>query len=113
LPAGQSVVFWPANLPLEAGATMLQNYQQDVEAKQQGTKQFLSQKTLTENFELYKKYLSDNNWQVSATIDQAGIKYLSAQKDNIFFSITTTPYAGSKQTLVDLTLVTDNYSKKD
>ena len=77
----------PSNLPMEAGAKVLQNYSgsNPANSDKYAIRVFVSNKTIQQNFEIYKKYASENGWAITSSVDQAAIpnvKSFSATKAN-------------------------------
>lgn len=80
----------PANLPLEAGAKVLQNFEGSVKDSNQtqSTRVYVSSKTVDQNFTIYKKYLQDNNWMITSTVDQPNVKNFDASKGTSRMTVT-------------------------
>jgi len=97
--------FFPAKIPLEKNAQVLQNYSQIIGNKEQSTRQFISQKSLEENFKLYKKYLIDDKWEIINVTEGAEINSLSAKKAPNNLNITISQNKQTNQVIVDITLV--------
>lgn len=97
LPSG-----FPADMPLEKDAKIDQNFNATAEGKTQATRKFVSQKTLKENFDIYKDWLTKNGWTIIATLDVEEVKSIGAQKgaDSVNISITKDPV--SKKAVVDI-----------
>jgi hypothetical protein len=98
----------PKDLPLEKDAAITQNYQAEAGGRIQYTRQYASVKTPKENFELFKKYLEKNEWQI---LDSSGaeenIKSLAAAQAGMIMNLNFGRTAGSDQSFVDIS-VTQN-----
>ena len=97
----------PKDLPMEENAQILQNY----EAKEQdsnnlqSTRQYISQKSLQENFDLYKKYLEDNNWVILTATDMDDLKGIMAKNNSgEIMDITFSKNQITDEITVDITL---------
>lgn len=56
---------FPADIPIEAGAKIVQNYQADTtDGRHQATRVFESAKTVKQNYQLYLDWLTKNGWEV-------------------------------------------------
>jgi hypothetical protein len=97
--------FFPLKIPLEKNAKVLQNYSQIIGNKEQSTRQFISQKSIAENFRIYKDYLQKNSWTIVNTLDQPEIKSLSAKKTPNNLIITMTSNNLTKEVIVDITMI--------
>lgn len=70
----------PSNLPVEAGAKILENSNSTTSNNAlQATRVFESKKTLTDNFAIYEKFLKDNNWTIVTRVNDANNKVLSGR----------------------------------
>ncbi len=92
----------PANLPWEKGATILQNFtaKDPVSGKTQSTREYVSAKSLDDNFSVYQKYLKDNGWTVVSGISQPTIKNLSAAKAGARLDVTISKTPDNKVTVI-------------
>lgn len=73
---------FPSDIPIEAGARITQNYNATTpQGMFQATKVFETSQSLGANLALYTKYFNDNAWKITATIDDATYKMVSATKD--------------------------------
>ena len=96
---------FPRDILLEKEAEVLQNYSQIVGNKEQDTRQFVSQKSLSNNFQIYKKYLTDKKWTIISIIDKPELKSLSAKRGLVFLSITLIINKKTTQNIVYITVV--------
>jgi hypothetical protein len=105
----------PPDIPLEKNALILQNYSQVIGNREQATRQFLSSKSLKENFEIYQNYLKNKNWSIISTVDGPDLKSLAARKERPpdVISITISKNKQTNQVIVDITLVGPALIKKD
>lgn len=79
---------FPSDVPLEAGAEVTSNYTA-VNAKglYQSTREFVSKKTLAENFALYQSALKQAGWTITQSIDDAAQKVILATKSGSSLTI--------------------------
>ena len=72
----------PSSLPLEQGATVLQNFdlKDPATGKTQSTRIYVSKKTVDENWAVYQKYAADNGFAITSMVDQPAIKSFDAEK---------------------------------
>lgn len=109
LPIDQLPRLLPPDIPLEitkeSGIRVVQNYSQIVGNKEQNTYAFLSNKTLEQNFEIYKKFLQDDHWTIVSVVNQTDLKSISAKKTPNYLSVTINLNKQTNQTIVDITIV--------
>ena len=96
---------FPSDFPVEAGAKILSNYNYEKDGVFQSTRQFESQKTLAENYEIYKEYLGSNGWTVNSNMNLATSKFLLAIKDGSTVSINISANSFTGQNVVDISFV--------
>jgi hypothetical protein len=63
---------FPTQVPIEAGASIVQNYTATMkDGRVQGTRAFESAKSVKQNFDLYKAYLSakGNGWTITSELN--------------------------------------------
>jgi uncharacterized iron-regulated membrane protein len=89
VPSAQIPPSMPANLPFETNAKILNNFtvKDPTTGKTQSTRTYVSQKTIDENFAIYQKYLQDNGWTVTSSLDKSTVKNLNATKASANLSI--------------------------
>jgi len=89
VPPAQIPPGMPSNLPFEANAKILNNFtiKDPTTGKTQSTRAYASQKTIDENFAVYQKYLQDNGWTITNSLDKPTVKNLNASKASANFSI--------------------------
>jgi hypothetical protein len=96
---------FPEDFPqVDLNQKTLQNEEVDVMGKKQAKRQFLSEKSLPENYTLYKQYLLEKQWQILADVNNDLVKTLIAQKNNQNFIITLTTDPESQKVLVNATV---------
>ena len=62
---------FPAGVPIEEGAVVTQNYNAEAtDGRYQATKVFETQKTLADNFNIYRDYMRQNGWDIKSTVNQ-------------------------------------------
>ena len=72
---------FPSNLPVEAGATITENFNATTDdGRIQATRAFTTKKTLAENLTLYTKYMKDNGWTIGLTVDESMEKMVAGSK---------------------------------
>lgn len=95
---------FPADIPLEAEAPILQNYNLTAENGDfQATRVFETKKTLSENFALYSTYLKNGQWTLNSSSDEPKLKVLSASRDKDRLLITFTETEGSNTVNISFT----------
>ena len=102
----------PSDLPLEAEAEVKENSvvsSPDKPGVTQYTRKYTSQKSLDENYEIYKDYLQKNGWNILTSIEEDGLRSLiAANADNskqMFVTISENSLTG--EVTVDVTIVTE------
>ncbi len=96
---------FPADIPIEEGASVVQNFNVDDKGYQQATRSFETQVSLDKNLALYKKYLTANGYKITVTIDQPTYKMVSGTKDKDNLRIEMTDNSVSKQKTVSITFI--------
>lgn len=65
--ASQTPSGFPAEIPIEAGAAIVQNYEAEIsDGRHQATRVFQSSKTVAENYELYLDFMNKDGWEVQS-----------------------------------------------
>ena len=98
---------FPADLPIESGAVIVQNFNLSKGSLQQGTRRYITKKTLEENLSIYHGYLSGHNWdKITKQQGAAGVTVLVAGKSNpvLTMLITFSQNSMTKDNLVDITV---------
>src|SRR3989344_1887054 len=72
----------PTNLPMEKDVPLVRNEIVKVDGGKeiQNVRMYYSQKTVTQNFDIYKKYLTDNNWKILLEQSDSNLATLLAEK---------------------------------
>lgn len=96
---------FPFDIPLEKNAVITQNYNATAEdGSFQATRAFLTEKSLAENLAIYKKYFIDNDWKITATVNQTAFKKLTATRGGQTIEVSINDDAASKLNTVSITL---------
>jgi hypothetical protein len=75
---------FPAGLPLEAGAPVTQNFTAEGEnGLQQSTREFVTERSLAQNFEIYSDFFKRDGWKIQNTTDTEYVKSISAIKGDL------------------------------
>lgn len=98
---------FPADLPLEAGAKILNNYNATSPdgKRMQATRSFESAKTASANFDLYKTYLTKNKWTILGEVNDPNKPQslaIFAKKGEGILNVGITPSGTAKTSIVDL-----------
>lgn len=95
----------PENLPLEKNARITQNFTATAkDGTFQATRGYETAKTLSENLSVYTKYLQDNGWDVSSTINNANYKKVSGSKGMSNLQVSMSENIGKKVKTVTIFL---------
>lgn len=75
---------FPSDIPLEVGAEVTLNFNgTNAKGELQASREFISKKTVAENYALYQKALKENGWNITNTIaDAPAGSLIFAVKDN-------------------------------
>ena len=110
VPTGELPAGIPANIPLEENALIVQNDVITAPAESgqtQYTRKFVSNKSLDENYEIYKEFIAANNWEVVSVTDEATLKSLIAvnpdKTEQLFITVSENTISG--EVTVDLTVI--------
>ncbi len=84
---------FPTDIPLNGKTAITQSYSATYpnSTAKQATISFTSSKSSKDNFAFYKKWASDNEWQIINQTDQDAIKSLYLKKDNSDINLVITP----------------------
>ncbi|TSD02174.1 MAG: hypothetical protein Athens071424_177 [Parcubacteria group bacterium Athens0714_24] len=106
VPVDKAPEKFPDDIPIEAGARILQNYNaSSPDGRFQATRVFESAQTLDENLAIYKNYFTKNGWTITNEIkDQPNIRYISAAKDKTRAQATIRENATTKIVSVDVSV---------
>jgi len=90
IPDAQVPKGFPSDFPFENGVKVLQNSEikDPVTRKTQSTRAFVSQKTVGDNWSLYRGYIKSNGWSVISSTDQPAIKNFHATKGGAVLDVT-------------------------
>ncbi|MDP3993941.1 MAG: hypothetical protein U1C57_00455 [Candidatus Doudnabacteria bacterium] len=97
---------FPAEIPIEEGAVIAQNYEVDApDGRHQATRVFISTKTVSQNYQIYSQFLSQNDWEIISQLREENYAALFAAKDggNLSISISKNSITGAVK--VDLSAV--------
>lgn len=79
---------FPTGIPLEKDAKILQNtYTTSDVGGFQSVRVFITEKSLSENLQLYKQYFASNGWIVESSVDQDNLKSMSVRKDDLLVQV--------------------------
>lgn len=79
----------PKDIPLETGAKITQNYTaSSTDGRSQSTRVFETKKSLDENRKIYADYLAANGWKIVGTLNESGLRVITAIKDKSQLQIT-------------------------
>lgn len=96
---------FPADIPLEAGATVTGNYNATAtDGRSQATRSFETQKTLDENFKIYSDFFKSAGYKVDSTINQATFKAILASKADFKVQVNMSVNPTTKVKTVDITV---------
>ncbi len=100
VPAGM-----PKDLPEEAGSEILaNNFIEQQDGRLLANRQFISLKTTSENYTLYKDYLVQSGWALLLENEgTAHTKSLFAEKNSQHMNIVISTHAVTAKTIVDIT----------
>lgn len=99
---------FPTNIPIEAGAKITQNYNTtSPDGSIQATRVFETKATLAENLALYKRYLSNNGYEIRSTIDQISYKMVIGANDD-----GTVQVSINQNSVTNIKTVSINYTQK-
>lgn len=78
---------FPKVVPIESGVTLSQSYTKEYQNQLQMSVLFPSQKSVSENYLLYKSFLLKDGWTLSQSVDGPKRYYLYAKKDNYILDV--------------------------
>lgn len=100
LPSGFS-----ADFPVEAGSTIIQNYEATQDGKKQSTRMFTTNKSLEDAVKVYIDYFTDKGWaQIPYAETEEGVLNVIFAKDNDALTINATADITTKEKTVTVTL---------
>jgi hypothetical protein len=104
LPVNEPLGSFLGNIPVERENPLL-NTSQIIGNKEKVTYRFVSKKSPEENFEIYKKYLTDNKYTITNTVNQSDLKSLSAKNRFVSIDITMSINKQTMRSIVEITIV--------
>jgi len=101
---------FPATAPIPASATLTRQLNIETpEGQLQLTKQFISTKSLEENFEFFVDSLSaDSNWEILAQNDSGSSRAIFARNSQGVLSVSIQPGPTGGEVLIDMSFVVAN-----
>ncbi len=80
---------FPTDIPMEAGVRITQNYNSlTPEGQFQATRVFETSKSLDATIKVYTDFLNNNDWKITATLDQPNLKMVMGSKDGASIQVT-------------------------
>jgi hypothetical protein len=101
LPNEQLPGEFPKDFPLESGAQIMQNQNVTVAGKTQGRRQFVSAKSLDENYQIYKNYMKQTGWEIISDVNEATLKSLIGRQGNQILTVSIGKNSTSGQVIVN------------
>ncbi len=96
---------FPANFPLEKDVPINANYNAETNGSFQSTRQFISQKTLVANYNLYTDFLKKDGWTIGSTLNTDDLKVIFAQKNRSSVTVTINRNSLSGENTIDISFV--------
>ncbi len=97
---------FPANIPQESGAVILQNdVQTSINGRFQATRSYETSKTLAENYQIYQTYFQQNGWKITTSTNEAAYKSITATKGDLSLQVNLNDNQLTKTRTVDLYLI--------
>jgi len=94
---------FPADIPIESGATITQNYNATApNGMFQATREFQTKQSLGQNFALYSNYFASSGWKITNSLNLANVKILNAKKGNANLQITIFQNTTTKQNSISI-----------
>lgn len=82
LPMEQIPAGFMAEIPIEAGATITQNFEATLtDGRKQATRAFISGRGLEENYQIYLNFLTKNGWELKTNFESENLKTLLGAKN--------------------------------
>lgn len=96
LAADQAPQAFPANIPIEKGAKITQNFNATaLDGRLQATRAFETALTLSQNFNLYRDFMNKNGWKIDTTVDLENYKIIAASKERAKLQVSIDKNQGS------------------
>lgn len=100
---------FPSDIPVEAGARITQNYNATTPSGLfQATKVFVTEQSLASNLTIYTKFMNDNGWDVTATVDQPTFKMVSGKKEDVTLQVSIDQNSVTNERTVSISYVEKN-----
>lgn len=88
VPQDQLPSQFPVGIPIEQGAkTLVSLDQTSTDGRFQGTRKFVTAKTIAQNATIYKDFFTQDGWKIQSSTDQATLKHYSARKGDLLLQI--------------------------
>lgn len=108
VPKEQAPSGFPADIPIETGAKITQNFLAKVsDGRTQATRVFESKKTVKQNYDLYASFLTKNTWKTDGSSETPNLSSLLATKGGSQLTINI-----AKNTISGIVTVELNYISK-
>lgn len=97
---------FPAEIPLEPGAKVVQNYTvTTADGRLQATRVFETAKSLEEQHQLYQDFFSRGGWRVISAVNQPALKTVAAMKGTVQVQVSIAENTLTKIKTIDITAV--------
>jgi len=107
VPAGDKPLGFPTTIPIEKGATIIQNYEADTaDGQHQATRVFESKLTVAQNYKIYSDFLAQNSWTIKKKFQTENLASLSASKKGYDLTVNISRNTISGTVRVSLNVVT-------
>jgi hypothetical protein len=111
--ADQNPEKFPTNIPIEAGAKIVQNYNATAGGGRfQATRVFETGKTLNENLKIYQDFMKADGWAIQSTVNQANYKMLFASKGDSYLQVSMNDNQVNKTKTVNISYSEVNTTNK-
>jgi hypothetical protein len=88
VPQDQLPSQFPAGIPIEKGAkTLVSLDQTSTDGRFQGTRKFVTAKSIEQNAAIYKEFLTEDGWKTVSSTDTDTLKHFSARKGDLLIQI--------------------------
>jgi hypothetical protein len=105
--SGQLPANFPAKLPIETGAQVLQNETilNSITGKHDAQYIYVTTQSISQNLAAYQKYLTANKWKVTSTVDQPEFQAINASEASTTLSIILDYKSAAPQDQVSLSYI--------
>ncbi len=104
--ADEAPAGFPQGVPIEAGATIIQNYEAEVsDGRHQATRAFVSGKTVAQNYQVYLDFLTSDGWEIKNKSGTETVASLYAVKSDSELTVSITKNAVTGVVTVDLSVL--------